>query len=256
MSADWKNFDVSKKDAQIALEEIGQSTHKQSRAIKAGKEDGTLVWLLKLAVLCSWRRWQKITREAAAFRKYLVAERKEPEYPGVKQEDVELPQIKEEEPEPSQQEEREEKLPIKKEEEELPYVKEEEGISRSTGEPLKSEDGPSEASKGVEPPSCGSSSSSTERLQPDIFIAPPDRNGATSHSPYNNDGHKKSHCDNKLCKCSQCGKTFAEQYCCRRHMRNHTDEKCFSCSVCGQRFCQKSAFNTHSRTHTGEKPFS
>ncbi|XP_057676547.1 zinc finger protein 35-like isoform X3 [Corythoichthys intestinalis] len=161
------------------------------------------------------------------FRKYLSAERQEPESPGVK-EDVELPQIKEEEePEPCQQKQ----LSIKKEEEELPYVKEEEEhITRTTGEPLKSEDVPSEAGSGAEPPR---GSSSTEGLQADIFIATSDTNGTTSHSPYNDDGHKKSHSDDKLCKCSQCGKTFATKQNCSRHMRIHTGEKPFVCSVCG-----------------------
>ncbi|XP_057685143.1 zinc finger protein 771-like [Corythoichthys intestinalis] len=190
------------------------------------------------------------SRSLFCFRKYLGAE---PKSPGVK----ELPQIKEEEEaEPCQQKEREEQLPIKKEEEEeLPYGEEEERLTRLTGKPLKSEDGPSEASRGAEPPSRGSTSSSSEGLQADIDIAPPDRDGATSHSPYNDDGHTTSHNDDKLCKCSQCGKTFANKYTCRTHMRSHTGEKPFVCSVCGQRFSHKGSLKRHTRTHTGEKPF-
>ncbi|XP_057709753.1 uncharacterized protein LOC130927768 [Corythoichthys intestinalis] len=141
------------------------------------------------------------------FRGYLGAERQEPESPGVK-EDVELPQIKEEEePEPCQQKQ----LPIKKEEEE------EKHITRSNGEPLKSEDGPSEAGRGAEPPS-GCSSSSTEGLQADIFITPSNRSGTTSHSPYNDDGHQNSRSDDKLSrKCSQCGKTFPTKQTCHSY---------------------------------------
>ncbi|XP_057710010.1 zinc finger protein 771-like [Corythoichthys intestinalis] len=188
-----------------------------------------------------------------SFRKYLGAKRQEPVSPGVK-EDVELPQIKEEEPEPCQHKQF---SFIKEEEQEMPYFKEKEAITTLTGEPLQSEDVPSEASRGAELPSGdGGSSSSTEGLQADIFFAPSDRNDATSHSPKNDDIHKISHRDNKLCKCPQCGKTFVNKYNCRTHMRSHTGEKPFSCSVCGQRFTQKSTLNTHTRTHTGEKPFS
>ncbi|XP_057710289.1 zinc finger protein 771-like [Corythoichthys intestinalis] len=212
------------------------------------------------------------------FRKYLGAE-EEPESHEVK-EHIELPQIKEEEPEPCQQNEREDQIQIKKEAEELPSVKEEEGSTRSTGEPLKSEDGLSEASRGAQPAS--SSSISTEGLQADIFIAPSDRNGATSHLPDNDDGHNKSHGDEKLCKCSQCGKIFANKKTFCMQMRSHTGKKpflcsvcgqgltrkqnlqshnethtgkTFSCSVCGQRFSHKITLRRHTRTHTGEKPF-
>ncbi|XP_057712208.1 zinc finger protein 37-like [Corythoichthys intestinalis] len=192
------------------------------------------------------------SRSLFCFRKYLGAERQEPESPGVKQ-DVELPQIKEEEePESWKQKEKEEQLPIKKEEE-LPYIKEEVSITRSTGEPLKREDGSSEASRGAEPPS---GSSSTEGLQADIYIAPSGRNGTTSHSTYHDDGHKKSHGDDKLCKCSECGKKLANKCTCLGNIRSHTSEKPFSCSVCGQRFSHKSTLKRHTRTHTGEKPFS
>ncbi|XP_057673637.1 zinc finger protein 391-like isoform X1 [Corythoichthys intestinalis] len=190
-------------------------------------------------------------------RKYLGAERQEQESPGVKK-DVQLPQIKEEEPEPCQQKEREKQLPIKKEEEELPFNKEGEGITRSTGEPLNSEDGPSEASRGAVPSSGGGSSSSTEGLQVDRFIAPlSDSEDATSLSPdIDVEGHKNNHSDDKLCKCSYCGKTFARKYNCLMHMRSHTGEKPFVCSVCGQTFTMKQHLNLHTRTHTGEKPFS
>ncbi|XP_057710298.1 zinc finger protein 773-like [Corythoichthys intestinalis] len=173
----------------------------------------------------------------------------EPDSSGIR-EDVELPQIKEEE------KEREQQLPIKKEEDELPFGKEEEHITRLTGEPLKSEDGPSEASRGAEPPSGESRSSSTEGLQADLYIAPSDRDGATSHSTYKDDGHKTSHSDDKLCKCSQSGKTFATKQNSRRHMRIHTGEKPFVCSVGGQRFSRKSNFKRHTCTHIGEKLFS
>ncbi|XP_057710008.1 zinc finger protein 41 homolog isoform X3 [Corythoichthys intestinalis] len=187
------------------------------------------------------------------FSKYLGPEWQESESPGV-QEEVEHPQMKQEEPEHPEQQKREVQLPIKKEEVELSYVKEEDDLTMSTGEPLKSEDGPSEASSGMEPP--GGSSSLKEGLQTDIFIAPLDRNGGTSHSTYNDDGQKKSHQDDKLCKCSHCGKTFTTKQTCHTHMRTHTGEKPFTCSVCDQGFAEKQSLKRHARTHTGEKPFS
>ncbi|XP_057709647.1 uncharacterized protein LOC130927692 isoform X2 [Corythoichthys intestinalis] len=88
--------------------------------------------------------------------------------------------------------------PIRKEEVALPYVKEEDDITMSSGEPSNGEDGPSEVSRGTEPQS-GSSSSTKGH----IFIAPSDRKGTTSHSPYKDGGQKKSHGDGQLCKCSQ-----------------------------------------------------
>ncbi|XP_057709597.1 uncharacterized protein LOC130927668 isoform X3 [Corythoichthys intestinalis] len=98
----------------------------------------------------------------------------------------------------AQQLKREVQHPIKKEEVALPYVKEEDDITMSSGEPSNGEDGPSEVSRGTQPQS--GSSSSTEGH---IFIAPSDRKGTTSHSPYKDGGQKKSHGDGQLCKCSQ-----------------------------------------------------
>ncbi|XP_057711741.1 uncharacterized protein LOC130928932 isoform X2 [Corythoichthys intestinalis] len=125
------------------------------------------------------------------FSKYLGPEWQESESPGVKEE-VEHPHMKLEEPEHPQQQNRELQLPLKKEEVELPYVKEEDDIPMLTGEPLKSEDGLSEVNRGIEPPSGSSNSTG---LQAHIFIAPSDRNGTTSHSPFKDGGQKKSHCD-------------------------------------------------------------
>ncbi|XP_057709631.1 uncharacterized protein LOC130927685 isoform X2 [Corythoichthys intestinalis] len=144
--------------------------------------------------------------QGRGFSKYLGPEWQVSESPGVKEE-VEHPHMKREEPEHPQQQKREMQLPIKKEEVELPYVKEEDDVTMSIGEPLKSENGPSEASRGTEPPS----SSSAEALRAHIFIAPSDGNGATSHSPDKDDFHKKSNCEGKLCKCSCSGKTFTSK---------------------------------------------
>ncbi|XP_057680025.1 zinc finger protein 79-like isoform X4 [Corythoichthys intestinalis] len=189
------------------------------------------------------------------FRKYLGSERQESESPGVKEEVVHL-QIKKEEPDDPEQQKRDKHLPIKREEVEFTqevetYVEEENDITRPTGEPLKSEEGLSETSRGAEPPI--GSSSSTEGLQADSFTAPlSDSEDAISHLPDSDDGHKNS--DDKH-KCSHCVKTFINKYRCHRHMRSHTGEKPFCCSVCGQRFSQTQHLKRHTRTHTGEKPF-
>ncbi|XP_057710184.1 uncharacterized protein LOC130928022 isoform X3 [Corythoichthys intestinalis] len=74
--------------------------------------------------------------------------------------------------------------PLEKDEEDPSYIKVElVNIPKWTGEPLKGEDGgPSEASRGAEPPN-GSSSCSKEGSQADNLIAPPsESDDFTSHS--------------------------------------------------------------------------
>ncbi|XP_057711784.1 uncharacterized protein LOC130928952 isoform X3 [Corythoichthys intestinalis] len=112
-----------------------------------------------------------VLHRLSGFSKYLGPEWQGSESPDI-QEEVEHPQMKQEKPERPQQQKREVQLAIKKEEVELPNVKEEEDITMSTGEPLNSEYGLSEPSRGTEPPS----SSSKDGLEAHIFIAPSDRN--------------------------------------------------------------------------------
>ncbi|XP_004078823.1 zinc finger protein 397-like isoform X1 [Oryzias latipes] len=62
--------------------------------------------------------------------------------------------------------------------------------------------------------------------------------------------------DNRVCKCSICGKSLKDKYSLKVHNKIHTGEKAFSCHMCGKRFRYKHALKVHVRIHTNEKPFS
>ena len=57
---------------------------------------------------------------------------------------------------------------------------------------------------------------------------------------------------NRLFKCCQCDKAFAQNCNLWDHIRMHTGEKPFTCSRCGKSSSQKRHLKNHMRIHTGE----
>ncbi|XP_026579434.1 zinc finger protein 708-like [Pseudonaja textilis] len=55
--------------------------------------------------------------------------------------------------------------------------------------------------------------------------------------------------------CTECGRSFRQNYHLSYHKRTHTGEKPYICSECGKGFALSGALTTHKRTHTGEKPY-
>ncbi|XP_077425427.1 uncharacterized protein LOC144054160 [Vanacampus margaritifer] len=202
-----------------------------------------------------------VLNRADVSEKYLCPERREPEFPGVKEEeeeDLQPLQVKEEEqPQPPN---------IKKEERLPPYIKEEEHFTELpvTAVHLKTEDECQyEENKGAELPSSSSRQQITtedDEDQADNRLPPTSDGEDASHSPHTSDyeqfdGDVTCHTDSKRWKCSQCGKTFGYKCHLRTHLIGHTGEKPFACSVCGQKFARKETIKIHTRTHAGEKPF-
>ncbi|XP_060094008.1 zinc finger protein 774-like [Heteronotia binoei] len=66
---------------------------------------------------------------------------------------------------------------------------------------------------------------------------------------------KGMHTDEKLFKCSACGKSFSRRAHLTRHEGTHMGKKPYKCSHCGKSFNQTSNLIRHERTHTGEKPY-
>nr|XP_019955537.1 PREDICTED: zinc finger protein 568-like isoform X1 [Paralichthys olivaceus] len=78
-----------------------------------------------------------------------------------------------------------------------------------------------------------------------------DLNTVKANIPVHDMGHN---IDNKLFRCSNCGKRFGQKHHLQTHMRCHTGEKPFTCSLCGKRFSQKGNLKQHLTVHTREKP--
>ncbi|KAM4032495.1 uncharacterized protein ACNLHF_019715 [Anomaloglossus baeobatrachus] len=67
--------------------------------------------------------------------------------------------------------------------------------------------------------------------------------------------YERTHTEEKLFSCSECGKHFNWKSNLEVHLKTHLGEKNFSCSECGRFFTRKSHFATHQRTHMGQKPY-
>lgn len=64
-----------------------------------------------------------------------------------------------------------------------------------------------------------------------------------------------AHSHLRPCKCSVCGKGFADQYRLKLHMVTHSGERPFTCNICKKGFTQKGSLNTHLILHSGVKAY-
>ncbi|XP_028672584.1 zinc finger protein 658-like isoform X2 [Erpetoichthys calabaricus] len=66
---------------------------------------------------------------------------------------------------------------------------------------------------------------------------------------------QKTHTREKVCQCTECGKSFTGAKQLKLHQRIHTGEKPYRCNECGKTFRQAAHLKLHQRIHTGEKPY-
>ncbi|XP_028160117.1 GDNF-inducible zinc finger protein 1-like [Ostrinia furnacalis] len=68
--------------------------------------------------------------------------------------------------------------------------------------------------------------------------------------------HKRTHSDDRPCKCEECGREFRQWSDLKYHKTSiHSDQKHFKCEFCGKEFARKYSLNLHRRIHTGERNY-
>ncbi|XP_070593096.1 zinc finger and SCAN domain-containing protein 31-like [Erythrolamprus reginae] len=73
--------------------------------------------------------------------------------------------------------------------------------------------------------------------------------GRSFRQNYHLSYHKRIHMGEKPYKCSECGKGFTFSSSLSSHKRIHLGEKPYKCQECGKSFCMKSSLNSHKKSH-------
>ncbi|CAK6972999.1 zinc finger protein 208-like [Scomber scombrus] len=79
--------------------------------------------------------------------------------------------------------------------------------------------------------------------------------GKTFKNEYYFKLHQRRHSGDYLFFCSECGKSFLTTNSLKKHKLTHTGEKNFHCEQCGRAFSQASHLKGHLKTHSGERPY-